>query len=272
MKIKVSKRNFVKRLSGCLILFFLVVAFGVSVSASDLTSASFIIHDPIVGTGGDYGTSASFKLISAGNILGSMGGASSASFKANYGFLYYNEVTPTITFDLDAASDFSNGESSAPYSVPLGTLSTGSVTESNSSSIRMIVIEGDSNALGGVVVTVKNTNGANGLVSTSVGTDKIPSATATMAAGTANYGLCVATSGLTGFSRSTGYSSDTCALSSGTNGVRALSTTATSIVDSAGAALVSGHAEVVVNAAISNVSPAHNDYSDTLTFIMTGTF
>ena len=180
-------------------------------------------------------------------------------------------VPQTLTFDVDTASDFHNGESSAPYTVPLGTLTTGSVTHSDNSSIRMIVAEGDTSASGGMVVTVRNTNGANGLVSVGTPADKIPSATATMAAGTANYGLCAASAGLVGFTRATSYNT-TCALASGTNAVVGLTTTPTDILNSAGAPVVNGHAEIVVNGAISTATPAHPDYKDTLTFIATGTF
>jgi hypothetical protein len=181
-------------------------------------------------------------------------------------------IPQTISFDIDTASDFSNGESSAPYSVDLGTITTSTVKHSDTSTVRMIVIEGDTNASGGMVVTVRNANGTNGLVSTSTPADNINSATATMANGTENYGLCVATSGLTGFSRSTGYSSDSCSLASGTNGVQALSTTPTSILNTGGAPVSGGHAEIVVNGSISTTTASHNDYADTLTFIATGTF
>ncbi len=181
-------------------------------------------------------------------------------------------VNSTITFDLDAKTDFSAGSSAAPYSVPLGTLSTSTVTHSDTSSIRMIVINGSTNGAGGIQVTVQNANGANGLVSTSTPADKIPSSTGTMAAGTANYGLCVDSATITGFTRQSGtYGSDTCALASGTNQIRALSSTATNIVG-ASAPVSAAKAEVVVNAAISGVTPAHADYADTLTFIGTGTF
>ncbi len=181
------------------------------------------------------------------------------------------DVGQSLTFDLDTASDFHNGESSAPYSVALGTLTTGSVTHSDDTAIRMIVAEGDTSASGGMVVTVRNTNGASGLVSTGTPADTIPSATATMAAGTANYGLCVASSGLTGFSRATAYNTS-CALASGTNAVVGLTSTPADILNSAGAPVTSAHAEIVVNAAISTATPAHPDYTDRLTFIATGTF
>lgn len=177
---------------------------------------------------------------------------------------------PTLTFDIDTSTS-SATENGPGYEVSLGSLSSGAVTVSNGS-INMIIAEGDTNAPGGMVVTVYSAGGADGLRSASIPADKIPSTTGTMSAGTARYGLCVATSGLTGFSRATGYSSDTCALSSGTNGVRALSTTPTDILNSGGGVLSGGHAEIVVNAAISTTTPAHNDYEDTLTFIATGTF
>ncbi len=183
-------------------------------------------------------------------------------------------VAETMTFDLDAASDFSNGESATPYSVALGTISASAVKVSDTSSVAMIVVEGSTNSSGGMAVTVNNVNGTNGLVSTSAPSDNINSGTGTMAAGTENYGLCIATSGLVGWTRNAGtYGADTCALSSGTNGVRALSATPTAFLNSGSAPLAStAHAEVVVNGAVSSTTPAHSDYTDTLTFIATATF
>jgi hypothetical protein len=178
-------------------------------------------------------------------------------------------VNQTLTFDLDTAA--TDQETSTPYTVPLGVLSAGSVTRSGTASINMIIAEGLTNASGGMNITVRNANGVNGLVSTSVPADDIPSTTGTMAAGTPNYGLCVATANLTGFTRATGYVSDTCALASGTNQIRALSTTATNILTSS-APVAAGHAEIVVNAAISGATPAHTDYTDTLTFIASASF
>src|SRR3989344_6433815 len=106
-----------KKLLGFFALSFFVAIFmgvsGISVSAIDLTSTNFIIRNPIVGTGGGYGTSAGFQLISAGNITLS-GVGSSASFQTRYGFLYYKDtIAQTITFDLDAG--VADGETSTPY-------------------------------------------------------------------------------------------------------------------------------------------------------------
>jgi hypothetical protein len=180
-------------------------------------------------------------------------------------------VGSSITFDIDTS--VADGETNPLYSVALGSITTVDTRVSGTTdSINMIILEGDTSGAGGMVVTVRNANGANGLVSTSVPGDNINSATGTMADGTENYGLCVATASLTAFTRATGYVSDTCATNSETNQVRILNTSATDILNSGGAPLSGGHAEVIVNAAIATGTVAHNDYTDTLTFVATGTF
>src|SRR3989344_7628030 len=242
-----------------LILVFLVAFFllAVTARASDLTSASFIIRDPIIGTFGDYGTSASFQLISSGHTSFSDPGGTSASFQTRYGFLYYQDES-RITFDIDTAAGGGRGESSAPYSVGLGTITTTDTRVSGTTDgIQMIVLEGETGAaVSGMVVTVRNANGTNGLVSTAVSTDEIDSVDGTIADGTENYGLCVATSGLTGFSRASPYNSDTCATNSETNGGQALTTTGENILNSSSSPVYGAHAEISVNAAINTTTPA----------------
>lgn len=178
-------------------------------------------------------------------------------------------VNQTLTFDLDTAA--TDQESSPPYTVPLGVLSSGSVTRSGTASVNMIIAEGLTNASGGMNVIVRSANTTHGLTSTSVPSDFIPSTTGTMAAGTPNYGLCVATAALSGFTRATGFVSDTCALGSGTNQIRGITGTGIDILTSS-APVSSGHAEIVVNAAISGSTPAHTDYTDTLTFVASASF
>ena len=248
------------------LVFFAFLFFYTLAYAGDLTSTNFIIRDPIVGTGGGYGTSASFKAVTSGNILGSMGGASSASFKANYGFLYYQDTAKTITFDLDTA--LTDTESGTPYSVALGTLTT-SVVARSGASINSIWTDLDTNASGGAVVTVLS----NSLKSTSVPGDTIPSATATMSAGTANYGLCIASvSQTTGtYTKVSPYNGATC-VDGAVNTVGLVDGTSRAILNTAGGAIVGGRAQIRVNATISGVTPAHADYADALTFIATGTF
>lgn len=189
-------------------------------------------------------------------------------------------VNQTLGFDLDTTTPAldSGGapyyssvhEVSGPYSVALGTLNVASVTSSGGS-INMIVAEAFTNASGGMNITVENANGASGLVSGSTPTSTIPSATAAMSVGTANYGLCVATADLVGLTREGSYDSGTCELSGITNNVVGLTTTPASILSASGP-IADSHAEVVVNAAISTSTKAHLDYQDTLTFIATASF
>lgn len=257
-------------LTGFIFLCFFSVA-----GAIDLTSTNFIIRDPIIGTLGEEGaTSTSFQLISSGHTSLSDIGGTSTSFQVRYGFLYYeDQAAASLTFDIDTASGGGSGESSAPYSVDLGTVTiTDTRVSGTTDGIQMVVLEGDlTGSSSGMVVTVRNANGTNGLVSTSVPGDNINSADGTMADGTENYGLCVATAGLSGFSRAAPYNSGTCAVDSETNDVQALTTGGENIVSTSGD-VTAAHAEVIVNAAISTTTAAHNDYADTITFIATGTF
>lgn len=180
-------------------------------------------------------------------------------------------VVQSITFDLDTS--VADGETSTPYSVALGTITTTDTRVSGTTdSINMIIAEGDTNASGGMVVTVRNANGANGLVSTAVAADDIDSADGTMADGTENYGLCVITVGLSGFARASPYDSGACATNSETNAIQGLTSTGENILNTASAPVSAAHAEISVNAAISGTTTAHADYTDTLTFIATGTF
>lgn len=94
-------KHFMTQLFGlCVLGFFVCAPF---VYSADLTSSSFIIRDPMVGTGGGFGTSSSFKLFSSGNTLGSDTG-DSTSFIGRYGFLYYPYATAPVLSTTPAAS------------------------------------------------------------------------------------------------------------------------------------------------------------------------
>ena len=83
------RKHFLQQFLGVLILTsFLVVTF---VSASDLTSTNFIVRDPLVGTGGSFGTSSGFKAYGSGDMT-MIGSGTSASFEGRYGFLWYPYV------------------------------------------------------------------------------------------------------------------------------------------------------------------------------------
>lgn len=180
-------------------------------------------------------------------------------------------ILPVLVFDIDTS--VADGETSTPYSVALGTIGTADVEASGTTdSVKMIILEGETNATSGVVVTVRNSGGANGLKSTSVPGDDIASADGAMSAGTENYGLCVITAGLTGFVRASPYNSGTCATNSNTNDIQGLTSTGENILNSSSSPMPVGHAEISVNGAVSGTTPAHSDYADTLTFIATSTF
>lgn len=182
-------------------------------------------------------------------------------------------VASEMTFDLDTA--VTDTESAAPYSVALGTITTtDSRVSGTTDSINAIWIDISANAGGGVVITVQNANGGNGLVSTSTPADNINSTTGAIADGTERYGLCViSTTATTGtLSKAAPYNDGTCATNSETNDVDALTTTPTNILNTGGLPIGGGRAQIAVNGSISGTTAAHNDYTDTLTFIATGTF
>ena len=127
------------------------------------------------------------------------------------------------------------------------------------------------NAKNGINVTVADAN--TGLLSAS-SAYTIPSANATLVGGTEGYGLCV-------FSVTQNAQSPTViAKQAPYNGVctktvghvvGGVSPAPQTILASTGQ-LKDGLAEVLIKAAISVASPAASDYTDTLTFIGTGTF
>lgn len=177
-------------------------------------------------------------------------------------------VDPSLTFDID---DTNGGDAcvdqATPYAVAFGTIATTDVEVSGAGdAVSAICLDTSTNATGGLKVTVVSKNAS--LKSSSVPADTIASAGATMSAGTANYGLCVSAVGnLASVSPFNG----TCALNSNTNTVGAVTTSAQPVVQSTGP-VAQGTSIVAANAAISATTRAHNDYTDQLTFIATGTF
>jgi len=194
-------------------------------------------------------------------------------------------VDPSITFDLDTGAALA-ADTAAAYTVALGTLTSGSVTTSGVSSVNYVGMDLDTNASGGAVITVASDN-ATGLCSTSVTGDCVPYTAGTIAAGTAGFGICVgritaATEGVlatSAFSASGTLQTTTtaaevspsCTTTSHAVGT-ALTNSAQAIINTNLNPVAGGRVEVLVKAGISGVTPAHNDYTNTLTFIATGTF
>ncbi len=185
---------------------------------------------------------------------------------------HWNFVSASISFDLDAyATAVTSTETGAPYTVALGPLTTSSAVNSDESAINAIWFDLDASASGGVTVYVTSLNGA--LKSTASPSDTIPSATGTMTAGVANYGLCAKRNDVSvgTFNKVSPFDGATCTTGH-VNTVGAVTTSAQAIYNTGGGSITGGRAQIMVNAANSAVTPAHSDYSDTLTFIATGTF
>ena len=183
-------------------------------------------------------------------------------------------VNQSLTFDLDVGTA-GNENTAGAYTVGLGTITVSDTRVSGATdSVNRIMMDIDTNASGGAVVTVRNTNGANGLVSTSVPGDNIGSADGAIVDGTENYGLCViSVTQTTGtLAKASPYNSGSCAADTETNDIQGLTTTGENIVNTTSAPIAGGRAQVAVNAAISGVTVAHSDYTDALTFVATATY
>jgi len=199
-------------------------------------------------------------------------------------------VDVSITFDIDVGASGANCDAvggaspcdstigasdNVGYVVELGSITTTDTRVSGvTDAVNLIMLDLDTNGSGGAVVTVANANGGNGLVSSSVGGDNINSTEGAVSDGTENYGLCVDSVTQTGgtMAISAPYTANGCDEDTEGNDVDDLTTAAESIVDSSGEPVSGGRVEILVQASISGITPAHNDYTDDLTFIATGTF
>jgi hypothetical protein len=97
--------------------FFTIFLSPAEVLAKDITSSSFIIRDPVIGTGGGYGSSASFQLLSEGDKLFT-GVGSSATFLGHYGFLYFAGGSVVPPTPPPPAPSSSSGARSTPSACP----------------------------------------------------------------------------------------------------------------------------------------------------------
>ncbi len=237
------------------------------VLADTMSSASYKVQADVISIGGGNSTSASFAAESTVGDLATGENLASASFEACAGYQCFLQP-PYISFSVKQGTA---SPGTAGAGVTLGTLTTGAVTTSDGSTVNSVFVTAESNANDGLVVTVRDTN--NGLKRDST-SDTIASATATLVAGTAGYGLCVfsvtqhADSPNT-LTKASPYNG-TCTKTSG-HDVGGVSTSSQNILTSAGA-IKGGDSEILVKAAISAITAAGIDYGDTLTFVATGTY
>ncbi len=234
-------------------------------ASAEMSSQFYRIPFDALGGGGLRSTSESYIAEDTLSEVSSPTGEdlSSTSYLACVGYeCLKEEVVLSVVYAVQTGACNGTSASSPPYNVPLGTLTTGAVaTGANRVCVRV-----SANGAGGAVVQIKDDNA--GLASNSVPTDKINSVSATLTAGTAGYGVCSSNVG-NGFSASAPFagSCDTGA----NHAVGALSTT-NKIIWSAPGFVTNAFGEMLTKAAISSVTPAHNDYQDRLTITVTATY
>jgi hypothetical protein len=191
-------------------------------------------------------------------------------------------VDPSISFNVGATSSAcSTSFAGNGGTVALGSIPTSStVVSSGASGVFHICTRVSTNASSGYKVSVKSATN-NGLVSTSTPADAIASATAAVTPGVANYGICFGTGGTVGHTTTTPDGNDPIGVSPYNTVSCTGVTTAENVglVDTTARDVVSGtipvsnsFATLRVKAAASVTTPTHTDYTDTLTFVATGTF
>ncbi len=236
--------------------------------AQVMSSTNFQVQADSVNIGG--------KASSSGNYLGQDTLGEPATGQNMASALYIGcagyqcfQGNPYMSFTVKTGTS-APGSTGVP--VDLGQLSTSSVTTSNGTTVNSIFITAETNATHGVIVTVRDANTA--LARTSVPSAKVDSATATLSAGLAGYGLCVFSVGQDGMSPSSFVAqspyASTCDKTTG-HQVGGVNTSNQNILSSSGP-LSGGNSEILVKASRSVTSPAGGDYSDTLTFIATSSY
>lgn len=165
----------------------------------------------------------------------------------------------TISFDIDVSA--TNTETSSPYVVTLGSLSSGSVATST----EKIWIDFSTNAPGGGYVYVLGTN--SGLYSQS-NNYTISSLSGNLSSETEGFGIQQ--------DSTTQTSGGPLSVSSPYDGtgevVGEVATQPQTIVTTSSQPVVNGRASFVTKAKISELTPAASDYTDTLTLISAATF
>lgn len=233
------------------------------VAAQTMTSEHYRVPFDALSGGGERSISGSYIVEDTVSEVASPTGEdpSSASYLTCVGYqCLKEEATLTVIYAVQSDPCDGTSSSSPPYSVSLGTLTTGAVTTATN----RICVRVSANAPGGELVQIRNT----GLVSVSVPSDAIPSNTATLVAGTAGYGVC-SSNAQNGFSATAPYNGS---CDTATNHAVGGLTTSNQTIWFAPGFVTNAYGELLTKASISPVTPAHSDYTDTLTLTVTATY
>jgi len=181
-------------------------------------------------------------------------------------------IDPTMAFDLDVS--ITDAESAAAYVVDFGQVDYATPETSDGANYPNIWVDLATNATGGAVVTVQSLNQAMKSTSTA---DQWASATGSLAANTEKYGICIPSSGgvTTTATRNSTFTAQGVYLTSCTAGatmaIGGLNASPTNILLATGP-IAGGRAKIAVGMSVNSTTPAHPDYTDTLTFIATATY
>lgn len=233
--------------------------------AQSMTSTNYKIPFDAFSGGGSLSTSTNYRLEDTVTEQASPTGEnlSSTNYRACVGYQCLKEAPfLTVVYAVQSGACDGTSSSSPPYAVPLGTLTTASVTTGSN----RVCVRVTTNASGGVLVNGKSTNA--GLRSTGTPGDIIASGTESLTAANEGYGVCSsnAQNGFTALSPFNG----TCNTGAG-HSVGGLTTTDQTIWSINGP-VNNAFGEMLTKASISGVTPAHNDYADTLIITVTGTY
>lgn len=254
--------------AGLVITAVFAVILGANTAVAAMSSTNYSVVKDSLNFGGDYSTSANYRATDTIGDTATGEGLSSENYELASGFQPY-ESAGYISFSVKEGT---SGPGTSGAGVNLGALAVGSVTTSNGTSINSIFITAEGNGTGGLAVSV--VNDSTGLASVSKPSDVITSASATLSAGSAGYGVCVFSitedaGSPTSFDAASPY--DGSCDKSTNHAVGIVDTTGRTIMSSTGE-LKSGSSEVLVKAAISPTTPSHGDYVSNLTFIATATY
>lgn len=241
--------------------------FAVAISTDDFATTQYLQNDGTVGSSlgsEDWQTYSAWGSGSGSYVIGLTPGTTyKVKIKSRQGDFTEGPYGPvasgttsnsTLSFDIDVSS--SDSETSAPYTVSLGSLSAGSVTTAPNK----IWIDLGTNAENGGFVYIYDAYA--GLKSTNVNYT-ISSSSTNLTGATEGYGLQVSsTSNLTAVAPYDGSSEN----------VGAVDSTIRTILNSGNAPVSSGRSSIQVKAKSATQTPAANDYVDTLTIIATGSF
>lgn len=233
-----------------------------------MSSTNYRVENDTVSFGGGWSSSTNYQGTDTIGDLSVGEGMASANYKSCSGF----ECTQGANYISFSVQEGLSRPGTAGAGINFGTITTDAISSSNGSTINSVFVLAESSAQNGIQVTITSVN--SGLKRASVPTAVIPSATATLSAGIAGYGICVTSAtqhaqSPTAFVASNPYDG-TCTTTTGHN-VGIVDTTSRNILTSTGE-LKGGDAEILVKAAAADTTMNGNDYQDELTIIATGTY